>query len=142
MAGNSQNLPFNAARNGERGSATTKFVMVVVALFLVGYGGFNYISTWYQITHFKDAMNEIIMQAYGMPNVPTSTPEAIRAKLRRIGDEDGVPPEAVMKIERVTGGVTAQVNFSREISILPFNMYKYKYEFNHTAAPPTGYLTK
>jgi hypothetical protein len=39
------------------------------------------------------------------------------------------------------GGLKAQVKFSKDIDLLPLGLYKYHYEFDHTAAP-NGFLTK
>lgn len=132
----------NARRRGEAGNATVKFLLVAVALFVVGYAGFNYLMIWYQATQFTEAMNEDITRAFSMPNTPYNTPETIKKHLRKKGDELGVPAEAVMKIEKQKDGIAAQVSFTREVSILPFNLYNYQYQYNHTAAPPTGFLTK
>jgi hypothetical protein len=135
-------ISFAENRDSERGGSTVKFLLVLVGLFIIGFAAYNYLIVWYQTAHFRDAMNETITQAYAIPNAQINNPEYVRQKLRRIGDEDGVPAEAVIRIDRTTNGLQAQVVFTREIPILPFNLYKYKYEFNHTATPPSGFLSK
>lgn len=128
----------NFARNGERGNATAKFVLVVVLLFLGAYGGYNYIVTWYQCSHFKEKMTEIITQAYAMPNNKSlNSIEGVHQKILEIGVYDNVPPDALITVERQKAGLVARAVFTREVDILPFNMYKYKYQFDHTARPPS-----
>ncbi|MEP6925000.1 MAG: hypothetical protein ABI954_11095, partial [Pyrinomonadaceae bacterium] len=121
-------------RNSESGNATGKFLLVVAILFFVGYGGFNYVVTWYQCSHFKEKMQEVITQAYGLPNNKSlNDPEVIRKKIREIGNYDNVPDDAVITVTKKPTGMEAQVAFTREVNILPFNMYKYKYPFDYTA---------
>lgn len=131
------------ARESEQGSSTTKFVLVLIALLLVAYGGFNYVVLTYQCSHFKEKMQEIITQAYSLPNNKTlNDPEAIRQKIRSIGDYDGVPADAVINVIKKPSGTEAQVTFARDTNLLPFNMYKYKYQFDFTAKPPTMFEVK
>lgn len=129
-------------RRDEYGGSTAKFLIVLVALFLIGHAAFNYIMVWYQCTHFQDSMTQTITQAYAIPNAQLSSPDYIKQKLRKIGDEDNVPVNAIINVQRGNNGTEAQVSFTREINLLPFNLYKYKYEFNHVATPPSGFLTK
>ena len=131
------------SRQSEEGSTTTKFVLVVIALILVGYGGFNYVINSYQCSHLKDKMQEIITQAYAMPNSKgLNDAEAIRQKIRSIGDYDSIPADAVINVNKKPSGTEAQVVFTRDVSLLPFNIYKYKYHFDYTAKPPTMFEVK
>lgn len=131
------------ASNGESGNATAKFLLVVTALFLVGYGGYNYIVVWYQCSHFKEKMTEIVTQAYAMPNNKSlNSIEGVDRKLREIAAYDSVPEDAVITVQRINGYIQAQATFTREVNILPFNMYKYKYPFEHTARPPSLFEIK
>ena len=130
-------------RQSEQGSSTTKFVLVVIALLLIGYGGYNYIVMSYQCSHFKEKVQEIITQAYALPNNKNlNDPELMRQKIRSIGDYDGVPADAVITITKKPGGTEAQVVFTREANLLPFGLYKYKYQFDNTARPPTMFEVK
>ncbi len=139
----SRNSDSDLPRQCERGSSTTKFVLVVIVLILVGYGAYNYIVMSYQCSHFKEKMQEIITQAYSLPNNKNlNDPELVRQKIRSIGDYDSVPADAVINVNKKPSGVEAQVTFMREISLLPFNMYKYKYQFDFTAKPPTMFEIK
>lgn len=133
----------NFWRTGERGSATTRFLGVVVLLFLVGYGGYNYIVTWYQCSHFKEKMQEIITQAYALPNNKSlNSVEGVQNKIREIGTYDSVPDDAEITVERQKTGIVARAVFVRQVDILPFNMYKYKYYFDYTAKPPSLFEIK
>lgn len=133
----------NLSRNGERGNATAKFLGVVILLFVVGYGGYNYVVTWYQCSHFKEKMTEIITQAYALPNNKSlNSIEGVYTKIREIGYYDNVPEDAVITVERQKTGLVARAVFTREVNLLPFNMFKYKYQFDHTAKPPSLFEIK
>ena len=138
-----KNSDKNFPRRSEQGSTTTKFVLVLIALILVGYGGFNYVVNSYQCSHLKDKMQEIITQVYALPNNKgLNDVEAIRQKIRSIADYDNVPADAVINVNKKPGGTEAQVTFTRDVHLLPFNMYKYKYQFDYTAKPPTMFEVK
>lgn len=129
-------------RERERGGATVKFLAVIIAIFLVAHAGFNYIMVWYQCTQFKEAMIESVTQAYAMPNSNLNVPENLLKKLRAVGNEDGVPANAVIKVEKQAAGMQARASFVREIDLLPFNLYKYNYQFDYLAVPPSGFASK
>ncbi len=138
-----KNSDLDLPHQNERGSSTTKFVLVVIVLILAGYGGYNYIVMSYQISHFKENVQTIVTQAYSMPNNKNlNDPELMRQKIRSIGDYDSIPADAVINVNKKPSGVEAQVTFMRETSLLPFNMYKYKYQFDFTAKPPTMFEIK
>ena len=129
-------------RNCERGGAGIKLVIALVVLLVIGHAGYNYIPVAYQCEEYKQKMSETIMQAYAMPNTPLNSPESVKAKLRKFGDEAGVPATAIIKIDKIAeGAMRAHVTFTKQIEILPFGLYKHNYNFNHSAQP-TGFLTK
>lgn len=132
----------NSVRRGQEGNAMVKFLAVVVVLFLVAFGGFNYIITWYQCAEIQSSVKESIDRANMSAIATDRDPEKIKQFIRKKGNEYEMPQNAVIKVERGNTGVTAQVAFTREVAILPMNLYKYKYEFNQVAGPAQGFLTK
>jgi Flp pilus assembly protein TadG len=141
MAKSFKNVLNKSARQNENGSATTRFMLVLVMLFLAVHAGYNYLIVWSQCTQFQDAMKEAIDRA-SMSQDPNHTdPEKIKNFLRRKADENSIPLNAVIKVNKGPGGTTALASFTREVAILPFNLYNYKYEFNHTQAPPGRFMT-
>ena len=130
------------ARRNEEGGATVKFLIVAVALFVIGHAAFNYLTTWYQCTQFQDSINEAVTRSYSLPSSPINAPDAMRQFIRQKGNENNVPPDAVIKIDKVEGGTRAVVSFTRDVNLLPFNLYKYKYQYNYAAAPPSMLTAK
>ncbi|MDQ4120205.1 MAG: hypothetical protein M3209_01900 [Acidobacteriota bacterium] len=131
-----------APANSERGSAGVKFLIVIVVLFLVGRAGFAYIPAAYQAEDYKQRMNELVTNAFAMPNSPGSNPEVIKQRLRSYGNDYGIPLDALIKVDKMdNGGLKVQVKFAKQIELLPFSLYNYTYEFDHTATP-NGFLTK
>ena len=129
-------------RSSEHGGAGVKFLIIVVVLFLIGHAGYVYIPSAYQSEDYKQRMNELVTNAFAMPNSAINSPEAVKQRLRSYGNDYGVPANALIKVDKMdSGALRAQVKFSKEIDILPFHLYKYNYEFNHTATP-TGFLLK
>jgi hypothetical protein len=130
------------ARNSERGGAGVKFLLVVVVLFMVGHAGFSYVPAAYQAEDYKQRMNELVTNAFAMPNSSANNPESVKSRLRNYANDYGVPLDALIKVDKMNNGaLKAQVKFSKEIELLPFGLYKYRYDFDYTAAP-NGFLTK
>jgi hypothetical protein len=131
-----------APRVQERGGAGVNFLIVLIVLVLAGHAGYSYIPTAYHYEDFKQRMNELVVNAFAMPNNASNTPENLKQRIRRYADEYSVPADALIKVEKPDNGAyKARVQFTREINLLPFGIYKYKYEFDHTATP-NSFLTK
>lgn len=139
-----ENSPLKPVRssNSEHGGAGVKFLLVVVVLFCLGHAGFVYVPVAYEAEDYKQRMNELVTNAFALPNSPTSSPEAIKQRLRNYGNDYGIPANAVILVDKAENGAPrAQVKYSREMELLPFGLYRYNYEFNHIAMP-NGFLTK
>jgi hypothetical protein len=129
-------------RNSERGGAGVKFLLVVLGLFFAAHAGFAYVPAAYQAEDYKQRMHELVTNAFAMPNSSGSNPEVVKQRLRSYANEYGVPTDALIKVDRMdNGALKAQVKFVKQIELLPFNLFRYNYEFDHTATP-TGFLTK
>ncbi len=123
-------------RQNERGSAMFKLIAILVVLFLIGHAGWNYIPVAYNCESFKQRMNEMTLNAYAAANLPESQPESVKTRMRRIANDYDVPADAFFKVDRGDNGtLKAQVYFKRQVDMLPFGLYRYTYEFNHTATP-------
>lgn len=138
-----KNSPLQPVRqSSEHGGAGVKFLLIVIVLFLIGHAGYIYIPAAYQAEDYKQRMNELVTNAFAMPQAPTSNAEVLKQRLRIYGNDYGIPANALIKVDKMdNGALRAQVKFSKEMEILPFHLYKYNYEFEHTATP-NGFLTK
>lgn len=131
-----------SARRAEHGGAGVKFLLVVLVLFLLAHAGYNYIPAAYQAEDYKQRMGEVVTQAYAMPYSSASSLENVKTRLRRHADDEQIPADAVIKVDKLeNNAMRAQVRYVKEIELLPFGLYKYKFQFDHTAQP-SGFLTK
>ena len=129
-------------RSSEHGGAGVKFLIIVVVLFMIAHAGYAYVPAAYQSEDYRQRMNEVVTNAFAMPTATTNSPEMVKQRLRNYGNDYAVPTNALIKVDKMdNGGLKAQVKFSRDIDLLPLGLYKYNYEFDHTAAP-NGFLTK
>lgn len=127
-------------RDTERGSAKVKFLSVLLFLILFANAAFNYIPTAYQGENFKQEMHTIVIQGLALPANGTNPVEAMKAKLKRTAIDYALPPPMI-NVRQSNNILTAHVRYTKEVSILPFGIYNYHYEFDHTATP-NGFLTK
>lgn len=125
----------------ERGGAGVKFLLVVVVLALLGNAGYNYIPTAYNGQNFKQEMQTAVIQATALPSQGKDQVAPLKERLRRIGNQNGIPANALIEAKVVNNVINAHVKYSQEIELLPFGIYKYQYEFDHSATP-TGFLSK
>ena len=127
-------------RRTELGGASMKFMLVVLVLAVIVNAGINYIPTAYQGENFKQEMQTAVINATAMPASMGNPTEMLKAKLNKLAADNQLPP-ALIDVRQTNNVVSAHVKYSKEISIVPFGIYNYHYEFDHTATP-TGFLLK
>lgn len=127
-------------RNLERGSASVKFLIILISLILIGNAGYNYIPVAYEAEDFKQEMEKAVVQALALPN-NADVPGTIKSKIRRVALANAVPPDVVIEVKQVNNIYQARAAYLKQVNILPFGLYNYTYHFDHTATP-TGFLAK
>ena len=127
-------------RKSERGGAGVKLVAVLVGLFLVGHAGLNYVPTAYQGASFKQDMQTAILQGMAVPPGVQPT-DMVKGRIQKAIAADGLPADTFYEVKPSKEGITARVAYSKQVPILPFGLYNYNYQFDHTATP-TGFLLK
>jgi hypothetical protein len=128
------------ALNPERGGATLKLLIIVMILVIVANAGLNYIPVAYNGQNFKQEMETTVVQAMAVP--PNVKPvDMVKKRLTRAAAEDDVPADMFLEVKQTGNVVQARVAYTKQVSILPFGIYDYAYNFDHTATP-AGYLAK
>ena len=128
-------------RHSERGSAALKVLLVFVVLGLAAHAGFNYVPVAYEGASFRQEMDTAVVKALGSSG-RLKPLDVVTASIRKASRDHNIPEDAVIEIKPVQGAVVeAYVAYSRPVNMLPFGVYQYNYEFEHTARP-VGYLLK
>jgi hypothetical protein len=127
-------------QNSEHGGASTKFLIIIIALFLIANAGYNYIPVAYEAEDFKQEMETAVVQAMALPG-NMDTIAITKLKLQRVASANNVPPNVFIEVKQNNGIYQARAAYSKEIKMLPFGLYDYVYVFDHTATP-TGFLVK
>ena len=112
-------------KSNERGSASLKFVLVLLVIGGIGYAGYLYIPVAYQAHLFKDLMQHKVdvASASGYP------PSWVGDQLLKSLPEYDVPPNALIAPATRDNRVEVRVQFTKPID---FPGYTYQYEFDHT----------
>ena len=120
-------------RQGERGGARLKFVIVIVVIAVVAYAGYLYMPVAYDAYYYKDVMQNKVDMAVtqGYETV------WVRDQLVKSGPEYHVPADALITPTAKDNRVEVRVQFTRPIQ-LPG--YTYNYEFDYTAKS-TAFIT-
>jgi hypothetical protein len=128
--------------NSQRGNAGAKLVIVLLVLFLIGNAGYNYVPVAYNGENLKQEIQAAVTQAVTIPP-STGTPlDYAKRRLLTVAKANGAPDDAYIEVKQVNGGLLqARVAFTKEVSLLPFGIYNYKYQFDHSANT-NGYLAK
>jgi hypothetical protein len=127
-------------RSGERGSAGAKLMIFLVLLVLAGNAGYNYVPVAYDAESMKTEMSTAVLQGLALPG-KLNPVDNVKQKLQRAAQINSLPADAMIDVKQNGNVITAHVTYVKPVSILPFGIYKYNYQFDHTATP-TGFLLK
>lgn len=127
-------------RKAERGGASIRLMLFLLVLAVTINAGYNYIPTAYQGENFKQEMQTAVIQVTAMPSTTISPPDMLKAKLVKLATENQLPP-SMIDVRQVNNVLTAHVRYSKDINIVPFGIYNYHYDFDHTVTP-SGFLLK
>lgn len=127
-------------RSSERGGAGVKFLLIALALVMVANAAFHYIPVAYEAASLRQEMDTAVVK--GMATAGRLKPmDVVKASLEKAMRDNNTPSDAFVDIQPNGGVVQARVIYTKEVSMLPFGLYEYKYNFDYLAAP-TGYILK
>ncbi len=127
-------------RTSESGSAGTKFMAVFAVLLAFANAGFNYVPVAYEGESFKQEMQAAVVNGLAMPaNVKPL--ESVKARIQKAAIDNDIPTDMILDVRQTGPTITAHASYTKHVSLLPFGIYTYSYQFDHTATP-TGYLLK
>ena len=112
-------------RNGERGSARLKFIIVMSLVVVLAFVGYNYVPVRFQSGQYKELMQDTVNKGAAM----AKPSDWVKQLLVKSGAEYGVPATAVITIEEHEGTMQARVQYKRPIEMI---VYTYDYEFDET----------
>lgn len=127
-------------RSSERGSAGVKFAIVLTVIILVGNAGYNYIPAAYEAESLKTDMGAAVLQGLALPGKMNPV-DNVKVRIQKAMVANQAPPDATLNVTMQGAVIQARVTYVKDISILPFGIYKYRYQFDNTATP-TGFLLK
>lgn len=132
----------NPVRRSERGSAQVKFIALVVVLFLIGFAGSQYVPTAYNAASFKQEMQIYVDQSTVTPAAKGDQVAWTRRKIAEVSKSFDVPPDAILDVKKAGEiSISATVTYTTPVNLLPFGLYVYPFQFNHTATT-AALLTK
>lgn len=127
-------------RDSQRGGASVKFVAFLIGLILVAYAGYNYVPVAYAGESMKTEMQTAVVQGLALPG-KVNPVENVKTRILKAAGINDVPADALIEVKQAGNVLSAHVVYTKQVSILPFGLYTYKYSFDHTATP-TGFLLK
>ena len=127
-------------RSSERGSAGVKFAAVVTVIILVANAAYNYIPVAYEAESLKGEMSTAVLQGLAMPG-KINPVDNVKARVQKAMIVNASPTDATLSVTQQGSVIQARVTYIKPVSILPFGIHTYKYQFDNTATP-TGFLLK
>jgi len=128
-------------RGSEHGGAGVKFLLVVVVLFLIANGCYQWIPVAYAGESFKQEMQAAVLQAATIPPSSGTPTDVTKKRIQKIAFANSIPTDAFIEVKMINSNIQARVSYVKPVAILPFGLYTYNYEFDYTATP-AGFLTK
>ena len=122
-------------RQGERGAARLKFIVVLAVVAIVAYMGVQFVPVAYHAYTFKRTMDEVVEKAANMPGDGVQKGQWVADQLKASASEYGVPPTAKISPNFMNGRVEVTVQFTQPINLLPG--FTYQYNFDYTAKSST-----
>ena len=113
-------------RSTERGSASLKFLIVMLIIGACAYAGYLYIPVAYQAHSFKDLMQHYVDVASAEGKPPAWAGEQI---IKNFGEYD-VPPDALIAPNKRDNRIEVRIQYVKPVE---FPGYTYNYEFDYTA---------
>ncbi len=126
-------------KSSERGGAGVKLLIVAVVFALIGHAGYQFIPVAYNCESLKQDMHKVVLQGLSMPNKSINT--AVSEKIQGSIQSHGLPLDAFVEVKQIKTVLQARVAFTKDIPLLPFGIYTYHYQFDHTETPG-GFLTQ
>ena len=121
-------------RQGERGSARLKLMLVIIVIGVVAYAGYVYIPVSYNAYLFKDLMQQKVNTAAALGH-PANW---VQEQLVKSAPEYDIPTDAEIIPALKDGRVEVHVQYMKPVE---FPGYIYEYTFDHTARS-TEFLSK
>ncbi len=128
-------------RKSERGGAGVKALIAVAVLALVFNAGINYVPVAYNGASLKEEMQTVVVQGSALPNISQKPVDVVKNRLKKVLTDNNIPADAFVEVKDVKGIMQARIAYTKQVNMLPFGIYKYNYQFDHTAVP-AGFLTK
>ena len=130
----------NLERPSERGGAAVKALIIGLVLVLIANAGYNYVPVAYAGASFRQEMDTAVVKGLAAPG-QLKPADVVKAHIQKAARDYEVPSDAIVEIKPAGNMIQAHVTYSKGVDMLPFGLYRYNYQFNHTAQP-VGYLTK
>ena len=127
-------------RESERGSAGVKFAITLAVILLVANAGYNYVPVAYEAESVKTEMQTAVLQGLALPG-KLNPVDNVKVRIQRAFVQNNVPNDVFLDVKQAGNSITARVTYIKQVNILPFGIYKYAYQFDHTATP-SGFLLK
>jgi hypothetical protein len=113
-------------RSTERGSASLKFMVVMLVIGACAYAGYIYIPVAYRAYTFKDLMQHYVDVASAEGKPPAWAGEQL---MKNFGEYE-IPADALITPTKRDNRIEIRVQYVQPIE---FPGYTYNYEFDHTA---------
>jgi hypothetical protein len=137
-----EKMTIKESRHHELGEGSFKIIVFLVVVLLGGFAASQYVPVAYNAASLKQEMQTIVDQSSAVPAARENQAGWVEKKLTQVAPTYGVPADAQIIVQNSgDAGITASVNFTAPVSLLPFGIYTYPYEFKHTTKT-SAMLTK
>lgn len=128
-------------RNSEFGGAGAQFLIVFVVILLLANAGYQWLPVAYGGESLKQEMHTAVVQGMALPSTAGKPVDITKKRLASIVLANQLPPDTIIEVQQTKNSLQARIAYKKQVSILPFGLFTYTYEFDHTSSP-SGFLTQ
>lgn len=128
-------------RDSEFGGAGAQFLIILVVIVLLANAGYQWLPVAYGGETVKQEMHTAVVQGMALPGTAGNPVDVTKKRLGAIIAANQLPPDTIVEVRQLNNSLQARIAYKKQVSILPFGIFTYTYEFDHTASP-SGFLSK
>lgn len=125
----------------ERGGAGVKLLLVLAVVVLAANAAYQWIPVAYNSEVFKQEMQTAVVQSMALPPTAGTPADVTKKRLKSLANSLDAGPDVIIDVKAKNNAVIARVHYTKVIPLLPFGLYDYNFEFDHTATP-SGFLAR
>jgi hypothetical protein len=120
------------SEESQRGTTNLKLLITLLVIFVFGNAIYNYLPAAYNAETLQTEMHAAVLQGMSLPPSMGNPVDVTKRRIQGIMRANNIPDYAFLEVKMVSNTIQARVAYTQPISILPFGVYDYNYQFDYS----------